>query len=235
MDTYANELDRQVSVAFDSVVKEATNSVRLGRLAMQPEGVLEETMRDLFKVALTEHCVGVVAVSPEARRNYPDGRTYRHDIVVTLESGKVVVVEVKTPFTNQDGITSKTRKSEQLPKDLDALKAALDDGAFAAYELIVPVGCYPVYDSGEMVVLEDAIRKNEKAVKKRYKIQWPTRKDYKVNGRQEVDRAIGSLAAGCALEAKRIEGWTHIDLPRPRPNIHSFVDCALYKVWRSVD
>ena len=156
---------------------------------MQPQKIHEATIQDLFKVALDEHLAGRATARRESRQSYPGGRTFVHDIVISFDLRRRAVVEVKVPFTNQDGINNKTRRRPHLPKDLDALKAALEAGAPAVYELIVPIGCYPVDEQGEIVVLENAIGRNEKAVKERFGIQWPTRKDYEAKGKKEVDTA----------------------------------------------
>ena len=172
-------------------------------------------------------------VSREESQRYADGNVYRHDIIVRRDSRIVAVVEVKTPFSDPPGIRGKTRKPDHLPKDMLALKAALNKGAYATYEFITPIGCYPVDSDGNMVVLHNAIIKNAEAIRKRYGIRWPTRPDYETNpkhGKPEVDLAMRELADERGLKVKRIKGWQKVILPNPKPNIHAFLDCALYKV-----
>ncbi len=226
-------LDKQISHAFEDLIQEVTSSTLLGRIARQPKRLQEDTVSDYFRDALVEQFEGRAGVIPEESRNYAYGKTYIHDIVVRFDAGEEVVIEVKTPFTNHDGIRSKTRKPEQLPKDVSALHAALKDGVTAVYSLVAPIGCYPVDTNGEMIVLNrSSVLKNERVVKERFRIQWPTRMDYNGNGKSEVDRAMSQLADDRILRSKRIKGWTHIDLPKPRRDLHSFIDCALYKIWQ---
>ena len=175
-----------------------------------------------------------VRVLSEEARYYAGHKNYRHDILVLQHSETVAVVEVKTPFTNHDGIRNKTRKPEHLPKDMDALKAALEGGVDVAYSLVTPIGCYPVDSQGEMIILNaNSIMGNEKEVKAKHKIQWPTRPDYETsneNGKQEVDRAVTDLAGERSLIVRRIKGWNRVDLPNPRSRVHAFMDFALYRV-----
>ncbi len=225
------DVDRQVCVAFDNLVQWAGNSVLLGEIAAQPNGRHERTVSDRFRNCLDGQGLGDML--PEETRNYT-GQTYRHDIVAMQGSEVVAVVEVKTPFTNHDGIRNKTGKPEHLPKDMDALKAALCGGATTAYALVTPIGCYPVDSNGGMIVLNpNSIRNNEKEVKTKYMIQWPTRPDYEnstKHGKCEVDRAIADLATERNLSVRRIKGWNHVELPNPHDGVNVFIDCALYKV-----
>ena len=173
MDIELTDLDQQVKMSFDNFVNEALRSVSLGKIARQPMGACEATMSDQFRDTLDDQFGDGARVLREENRYYPNGNRYRHDIVVEFNSGKDGVMEVKTPFTNHDGITNKTRKQEHLPKDVDALKAALDAGASAAYALIVPIGCYPVDVSGNMIVMDAGLspEKNEAGCKE--KLQNP--------------------------------------------------------------
>ncbi len=224
-------VDRTICVAFDNLIQWAEDSALLSEIAAQPNGRQERTVSNHFRNFLYEQGLGDVL--HEETRNYA-GQNYRHDIVAMQNSEVVTVVEVKTPFTNHDGIRNKTRKSEHLPKDMDALKAALCSGATTAYDLVTPIGCYPVDSNGRMIVLNpNSIRSNEKEVKVKYKIQWPTRPDYEFSrehGKRQVDRAIVDLAGERNLNVRRIRGWQRVDLPNPRPDVNAFVDCALYKV-----
>ena len=85
-----------------------------------------------------------------------------------------------------------------------------------------------------MIILNaNSIIGNEKEVKAKYKIQWPTRPDYETsseNGKQEVDRALGDLAEERNLRLRRIRDWNSVRLPSPRPTVHPFMDFVLYRV-----
>ena len=159
---------------------------------------------------------------------------YQPDITVKLNNEIVTVIEIKTPFTNHDGIRNKAgRNSNYLPKDMDVLKVALVNGVSAVYELVTPIGCYPVDVNGNMIVHHNAIKKNEDSIKAEYDIQWPTRPDYETNpkhGKPEVDLAMRELADERGLKMRRIKGWQKVVLPKPKPNLYTFLDCALYKV-----
>ena len=227
------DLDNRVIRAFDELTSKASRSHLLGEIAFQPRGRHEKTISDLFSSALSEQMPGNVRVYREESKYYAGENTYRHDIIVKGDSEITMVVEVKTPFTNRDGVRNKTRKSEHLPKDLHALKSALESEPLSAYALVTPIGCFPVDIDGKTIVLEPSIVRNEKEVKASYNIQWPTRPDYEANpkvGKQEVDRAMKELADERGLKVKRIKGWQRVELPKPKPNILAFLDCALYKV-----
>ena len=117
---------------------------------------------------------------------------------------------------------------------MNVLKAALETEASSAYALITPIGCYPVDSNGNMIVLNRrSLKKNEEAIKAKYKIQWPTRPDHETNslhGKQEVDRAMKELAEERRLKVNRIKGWQKVVLPNPKSNIRAFLDCVLYRV-----
>ena len=227
-------MDKQVRVAFDNLVQWAGNSPLLGEIAAQPNGRHERTVSDRFREFLEGQLINNVRVVSEEARFYTRHQKYIHDILVLQHSATVAVVEVKTPFTNNDGIRNKTLKPEHLPKDMDALKAALQGGVDVAYSLITPIGCYPVDSQGEMIILNaNSIMGNEKEVKAKHKIQWPTRPDYETSnqhGKQEVDRAMTDLAGERSLIVRRIKGWNSVDLPNPHPRVHAFMDFALYRV-----
>ena len=224
------DIDNHVVGAFDELVRKAASSHLLGEIAMQPNGRHERAIVDQFCHALNVQPIeGAMAFREESL----GGNRFKYDILVRGASGPVVAVEVKTPFTNHDGIRHKTRRPQGLPKDMDSLLAAVDYGAFAGYALITPIGCYPIDSDGTMVKLHQAIGRNEKAVKEAYGIQWPTRHDYETsanNGRQEVDRAMRDLARERKLLVTQLKGWTSVELPSPKPDIRAFLDCALYKV-----
>ena len=114
-----------------------------------------------------------------------------------------------------------------------ALKAALTDGAPANYALISPIGCYPMDSDGNMIVLYNAVGKNAEAIRKKYGIRWPTRRDYETSpehGKKEVDRAMKELADELELKVAQLKCWTKVELPSPKPDIRAFLDCALYRV-----
>ena len=224
------DIDNRVIGAFDELVSEASDSRLLGEIAMQPRRRHEKTIEDLFRSALRSLFDNLLTIpSNQTKESYG----YKHDIVASQGAETIVVVEIKAPFTDPPGIRGKTRKPEHLPKDMDALRAALEFGALTAYALITPIGCYPVDSNGAMIILHNAIGKNAKAIKAQYGIQWPTRHDYgtnAANGKPEVDRAIKELTYEQGLRVKRIKGWQKVVLPNPKPNIRAFLDCALYKV-----
>ncbi|MCY4580994.1 MAG: hypothetical protein OXD31_18365 [Chloroflexi bacterium] len=225
------DIDNRVTGAFDELVNEASRSRLLGEIAFQPYGRHEKTIEDLFRTALRSQFGERVRIpSNQTKEHY----NKLHDIVVLHNSVTLAKFEVKTPFTDTPGIRGKTRKPEHLPKDMNALKAALETGASSAYALITPIGCYPVDPNVTMTVLNSrSLKKNEEAIKAKYQIQWPTRPDYETNplhGKQEVDRAMKQLADERRLKVKRVKGWQKVVLPKPKPNIYTFIDCALYKV-----
>ena len=146
--TKSSNVDKQFSAAFDRLIHWAKTSSLLGEIATQPNGRHERSVSDCFRDCLNEQDFDNVSVLREETRHYSGQKNYKHDILVIQDSETVAVVEVKTPFTNNDGIRNKTRKAEHLPKDVDALKAALEGGVAAAYSLVTPIGCYPVDSQG---------------------------------------------------------------------------------------
>ena len=224
------DLDKRVSEAFNNLVKWAEASSSLGKIAMQPNGQHERTISSEFcRLLGNQEWNGTVIHQEHSQGGF------RRDIVALQNTALVFAIEVKTPFTNHDGINNKTRKMEYLPKDLDSLASALDAGAQRAYCLITPIGCYPANEKGEMIVLDsDNVRRNEDTIKKRFRIQWPTRRDYEASGKSEVERAMISLADERNLEANQIMGWTKVKLPSPQSGIHVFLDCALYQVRKKL-
>ena len=224
-----SDIDDQVMSAFDELVRKASSSHLLGEIAMQPNGRHETTVSSMFRDALDTKLSGEMNVLSEKPI-----LGYRPDITVKINTEIVSVIEIKTPFTNHDGIKNKTRRnSDYLPKDMNVLKVALVNGVAAVYELVTPIGCYPVDVNGNMIVHHNAIKKNEDSIKVEYDIHWPTRPDYESNpkhGKPEVDLAMRELADDRGLKMKRIKGWRRIELPNPKPNFRAFLDCALYKV-----
>jgi len=148
-----------------------------------------------------------------------------HDIVGERNSRVAVVVEIKAPFTDSGGISGKTEKAHGFPKDVDALGKAMGSGVPLAYELVVMFECYAVNRKGKRIKVPNVKSWEE------YGIKWPTEQGYDPKeGENEVSTALKRLAKGRSLKAKRIKGWDRIELPRPKPNIRAFLDCALYKV-----
>ena len=221
-----SDIDRRVSEAFDRLVVWARESQTLGKIAMQPERHHERAISDAFCRLLGEERWEGATIHPEHSQG-----SYRRDILVYQGSRAVLAVEVKTPFTNHDGIINKTRNKEHLAKDMDSLKAALDGRAVRAYYLITPIGCYPMDESGDMILLHpNSVTKNERAVKQRFNIRWPTRADYESTGKPEVERAMKVEADARGLEARKVKGWIKVELPSPQLGIYTFLDCALYKI-----
>ena len=238
--TIERDIERTVTKSYSDLVNWAKSSRRLGNVAMRPNGNQERTIHNQFRRFLEKRKyrdLGVCTDEPD------QGLIY--DIVLKRDSAIVAAIEVKTPFTNWDGITNKTRmysnKRKRQPgplhKDMHSLRTALDNGSSVAYSLVTPIGCYPVDSDGEMVVLDPRWNTrdgNEKAIKARYPhIQWPTRPDYDTNekhGTPEVDRAMKDFAREHGLKVKRIKGWDRVKLSSPRSDVYTFLDCALYRV-----
>lgn len=230
------DIERLITKAFGDLTNWARCSEGIGEIAMQPNKVHEQTIRDQFRMFLDKRKWNGVSVLRE------EGKSPRYDIVLKRDSVPVAMVEVKTPFTNHDGIRNKTREYSDkgkcqlgpLHKDLHSLRTALDCGTLVAYSLVTPIGCYPVDSDGEMVVLNPrSIIKNEKAIKVSYPIKWPTRPDYETSvkhGTPEVDRVMKDFASEHGLIVKHIKGWDRVALPSPRPDVYTFLDCALYRV-----
>lgn len=223
------DLDNRVIKAFDEFTSKASRSKLLGEIAFQPRRRHEKIVSSMFLGALYAQLSGEMNVLSEEPL-----LGYQPDITAKLNTEIATVIEIKTPFTNHDGIRNKTRRnSSYLPKDLDVLKVALVNGGSAVYELVTPIGCYPVDVNGNMIVHHNAKKKNEDSIKAEYDIQWPTRPDYETNsehGKPEVDLAMRELADERGLKVKRVKGWHKIVLPKPKPNLSTFLDCALYKV-----
>ena len=221
-----SDIDRRVSEAFDGLVACARESHILGEIAMQPRGRHERTIEGEFLRLLSEREWPGAALQSQHQEG-----GYKRDIVAHQDSKMALAVEIKTPFTNHDGINNKTRKKEHLPKDMDSLKAALDAGAVRAYYLVTPIGCYPVDRQGEMIVLDSGnVRKNEEAVNREFQIQWPTRQDYESTGKPEVERAMQAVAGTRLIEARKVKDWVKVELPNPQTGINAFLDCALYRI-----
>ncbi len=222
MNTELTKLDRKVRTAFDRFIGEISCSKLLGRIAKNPDRRQEAAIANYFRDSLDREFQSKLKVWLE----YPQNG-YIYDIAILWPKQRqevIAVVEVKTPFTDSGGIRSKT---DQLPKDMGALKVALDAEVTAAYELVTPIGSYPVRSNGDMIVM------SKKAVTDKYGIQWPMCNTYPVSGKRDVDKAMNTFSAEHDLNVTQIRDWKHIDLPRPRPRVHSFIDCALYKVWQN--
>ena len=222
MNTELTNLDRKVQAAFDRFAGEISCSKLLGKIAKNPDGRQETVIANFFRDALDKEFQAKLKVWLE----YPHHR-YTYDIAILWPKQKqelIAVVEVKTPFTDSGGISSKTNGTR---KDMKALKVALDTEVIAAYELVTPIGAYPVRSNGDIIDM------SKKAVQHKYGIQWPMSDTYPVSGKRDVDKAMKSLSAERDLSVTQIRGWKHIDLPRPQARVHSFIDCALYKLENS--
>ena len=229
----SNEIDMWVCQSFDELIDRCSDSKMnelLNDIAIKPNGRQEKTVENIFFDSLKCQAPQGVTVAQQSTRAYSDGFRH-HDILGEYMSEAIIVVEVKTPFTNHDGIRFHTGNDHTLTKDAHALLIALRDGVISAYELITLFECYPVDASGNVVILQNAIRSNEKAVKETYDIHWPTRKDYDYQkGETEVDSAMGRIADEVGLRAECIKGWERIELTGARRDVRAYLDCALFKV-----
>ena len=229
----SNEIDMWVGQSFDELIDSCSDSKMnelLNDIAIKPNGRQEKTVENMFFDSLKCLAPQGVTIAQQSTRAYSDGFR-QHDILGEYMSEAIIVVEVKTPFTNHDGIRFHTDKNKTLTKDTNALLAALRDGVVCTYELITLFECYSVDSKGNVVILQNAIRSNEKAVKETYDIHWPTRKDYDYRkGEVEVDYAMGRIADEVGLRAERIKGWERIELTGARRDISAYLDCALFKV-----
>ena len=228
-------IEGRVTAAYSDLISWAKGSKGMGRIAMQPNKGQEEFIRrQLLRFLRKRRWKGGTVLDEE-------GQNPRYDIVMKHQSTTVAAIEVKTPFTNHDGITHKTReyssRSELRPgdlhKDLHSLRTALQDGTSVSYSLVIPIGSYPVDVEGGMVVFYRGAKRNEEAVKAKYPILWPTRQDYETNpkhGTLEVDRAMNDLGSDHGLEINRIKGWDKVEVPSPRLDVFTFIDCALFRV-----
>lgn len=233
MAPYLSEVDKWVTQAFDSFINdvhETGNKTHLHKVAIEPNGQQEIIIEEMFLGAIKSQVPYHIAVSSQTVKNYGDER-YKHDIVACDEQDAVFVVEIKSPFTNHDGIRFHTGKNRSLTKDSNALSAALHNGAVGAYELITLYECYAVNSRGEVIVLESAMKRNEDAIKAKYNIHWPTRKDYKFRqGEEDIDSAMERIADELEMRSERITGWTRIEISSTNSKTRTFLDCALFRV-----
>ena len=222
-----SKVDQAVGSAFNKFVCEESCLSLLGRIAYQPGRRQETAVSNLFRDALDETTPFALRVWREYPHPRPDQRDHTYDIGVIWPKQipeTIAVVEVKTPFTNPGGITSRRRA---LSKDVGALKAALDAGVPAAYELVVLFGCYRVDKNG------DPADVNEKDIEKESRIHWTTEGGYQEEDRRKLESILVPPAKEQNLDIKRINGWEYVALPSPQSNVRSFLDCALYRIRRA--
>ena len=111
-----SEIDRWVAQSFEDFVEGAQSSgnrTRLHRIAIKPEGGQESTIESMFIDSLKRQKPQNVTISRQAAMGSADG-SYIYDIVAHLESRVVMAVEIKSPFTNHDGIRFHTGKNRSL-------------------------------------------------------------------------------------------------------------------------
>ena len=229
----ASEIDMWVGQSFDGFIDRAQSSkmnTLLHEIAIEPAKGQEGTIENMFLDSLKYQALQDVVVGTQRNETYNDRRKV-HDIVGEYMSEVVMVVEVKSPFTDQNGIKHHIRKGRTLTIDANALLAALRDGVICTYELITLYECYPVDTRGNIVILKDGIRSNQKAVKETYGIHWPSRKDYDYRkGEADVDCAMGRIADELGLRAERVKGWKRVELTGARSDVRAYLDCALFKM-----
>ena len=229
----SSEIDMWVVQAFDDFIDHAQSrkmSALLHEIAIEPDEEQEGTIERMFSDSFDQQVPQDVVVKQQHAQAY-HGRRRVHDIVGEYMSETTIVVEVKSPFTNHDGIKVHTGNNGGLTKDANSLWSALQVGVIGAYELITLYECYPVDASGNTVILKSGIRSNETAVRETYGIHWPTRKDYDYReGEVEVDCAMGRIADEVGLQAERIKGWERIELTGARSDVRAYLDCSLFKI-----
>ena len=221
----AKYIENQVKEAFDELVSIAKCSRLLGEIAKHPKSRHEETVEGFFRTILRAKLKGKVKILLSQRT---ESYGPMHDIVGLDQKHNlrnVVVVEIKTPFTNRNGIPHKTEEAHGLPKDLEALATARNNGVRLTYELVVMFECYAVNKKGKY------IRTSKRDLWEKYGIKYPTELGYvHCEGEEKVHDAMKRLSKDNGLKGKRIKGWKRVQLPSPHSNIHAFLDCALYKV-----
>ena len=187
-------IDKWVRSAFEDFVENSLNCHNwtwFYRFAVNGGGQ-EIIASGAFYDSLDRHSDSDTSVLMEYRQDYGEGKARQHDIVARRDSETVVVVEVKAPFTNHDGIRFHTGKTGTFKKDCGVLEVALNGGVIAAYELVVLYECYPLDDNGGVIILDRyGIKRNEECIRGQYGIKWATRPDYDpVAGEQEVTQAL---------------------------------------------
>ena len=216
-----NYIDKQVISAFNRLVSVSSKHSLLGEIARHPHGRQEATIEMLFRKILRSQLDPNVEIPPD---KYKELYGPIHDIVGKHNLQTIMVVEIKTPFTDPGGIAFKTKKPEGLPKDIRSLGKALEHGVPAAYELVTMFECYGVDKKGKFIQASNA------ELLTNYGIRWPTERAYDPSkGEQKVNEAMAGLARERNLRVKR-KGWRRIELPRPVRKVRAFLDCALYKV-----
>ena len=218
----SRNIDKLVKEAFDELVTIATGSNLLSDIARHPKSRQEETIEGFFRTILRAKLKSKIKVHlGQCQESYG----CEHDIVGMRKSRTALAVEIKTPFTNSGGIHFKTERPEGLPKDINSLGTALDNGVQVAYELVVMYGCCAVNKRGKR------IQGNKAHLWQKYGIRYPTKSGYvHREGEKQVNDALKGLARDRGLKVTRLKGWQNVLLPSPQPNIRTFLDCALYKV-----
>ena len=217
-------IDKKVKEAFDELVNIAKCSHLLGEIAKHPKGRQEETIEGFFRTILRAKLKDKVKILLSQRKE-----SYGNPDIVGLDrecdSRTAIVIEIKAPFTNRNGIPHKTEGEHGLPKDMKTLAEAKADGVPRTYELVALFGCYAVNKKGKR------IQASNTELREKYGIEYPTERDYfHREGEGKVHDAIKRLSKDNGLEAKRIKGWKRVKLPSSHSNIYTFIDCALYKV-----
>ena len=215
--------DKQVISAFNELVSVSSRHSLLGEIARHPLGRQEATIEMLFRKILRSQLEPNpnIEIPPD---KYKEHYGPIHDIVGKHDLQTIMVVEIKTPFTDPGGIAFKTKKPEGLPKDICSLGKALEHGVPAAYELVAMFECYGVDKKGKFIQAS-----NDEFLTK-YGIRWPTERGYDPGkGEQKVNQAMAGLARERNLKVKR-KGWRRVELPRPVRKVRPYLDCALYKV-----
>lgn len=220
----AKHIENQVKEAFDELVNIAKCSHLLSEIAKYPSSRHEETVEGFFRTILRAKLKGEVKILLGQRQE--DSYNCKHDIVGEHKERTALVVEIKTPFTNPGGIPHKTEEAHGLPKDLERLATARNNGVRLTYELVVMFECYAVSKKGKLIRVSDA-----KLWEVKYGIKYPTERGYvHREGEKKVHDAMKKLSKDNGLKVKRIKGWDRVELPSPSRNIRAFIDCALYKV-----
>ena len=165
-------IDKQVKGAFDELVSIAKCSRLLGEIAKHPNRRHEETIEGFLRTILRAKLKDKIKILLSQR---PESYGYEHDIVGLdreHNSRKALVIEIKAPFTNRNGIPHKTEGEHGLPKDMEALAAARDNGVPQTYELVAMFGCYAVNKKGKR------IRASNVELREKYGIKYPTERGY---------------------------------------------------------
>ena len=208
--------DKKVNHAFRGLLGHISTSEDVSNVALNG-GEHEREIENIFHGVLTSEFRGASVIRQD--RTYYNKKLKYHDIVVTFGSDNVLVVEIKSIFTDPGGISSKTGKNKGFEKDFQSLRQALVGGFNSAYELVVLFECFEVNKEGEPTYNPNS------------EIGWQRMQSYvPTEGEQKVNDALKRIAQEQSLKVRRVSGWQRVNLPNPSPNIRAFIDCALYKV-----